>query len=712
MKQVFNLGGTIVVEEIDAPICDENAILVMNVYSAISVGTEKTTVSKKQDSSLIKRLLNKENVKKGYAMVREKGLKYTLQIVKKTSTPLLIPMGYSTAGKVIAVGKNVMNFTPGDLVACAGGGFATHAEIVEIPKNLACKIPKGVELKEATFATLGAIALQGIRRANVTLGETVVVTGLGILGQFTCQMLSAAGMRVIGIDLLDERLKIAKANGADLVLNPEKSDIEKEVAKFTADVGADAVIICAGTASTEPVHQGMRISRKKGRIVIVGAVGMELERSLMYQKELDFFISTSYGPGRYDSKYEKDGIDYPIGYVRWTENRNMKAFLELIASKKIDIRDLIQYEFSIDEAPKAYATIREKAPLGIVFKYDADTSKFKIIKRKTVLIEEKAPKDHLKIAIIGAGSFAKGKHIPNLLKLPNTSLEAIIDKFPVNARNSAKEYKARLSGTDYKEILEEDLDLVIITTQHDTHAEISKAFANKGVNILVEKPLALSIEDAEDVAKSVAKNKVSLVVGFNRRFSPLSKIAMKVLENRKAPIMMTFRVNSASMSKDHWINDPVKGGGAILGEGCHFYDYCNWIIGSEPVEFSANMISSKDEAIIDQNNVIGTMKYKDGSIATIIYSTMGNQEFPKERIEIFNDGIVIAIDDFTKIDVVGSEIKGKSLNSIEKGHFEMLEAYVKFLQGKGDNEDLPMIEDGVLATICAVKILEAAKNKM
>jgi len=710
MKQVFSLGGNIIVEEIDAPICDENAILVMNVYSAISIGTEKTTISKKVESSLIKRLLKKENLRKGFAMVREKGLGRTLQVVKKTSTPLLVPMGYSTAGRVISVGKNVTSFSIGDLVACAGGGYATHAEIVEVPKNLACKIPNNVSLKEAAFTTLGAIAMQGIRRANITLGETIVVTGLGMLGQLTCQMLSASGAKVIGLDLIDERLQIAKENGADLVLNPTKKDVEKGIMKFTDQRGADAVIVCAGTQSTEPVHQAMRVSRKKGRVIIVGAVGMELERGLMYQKELDFLISTSYGPGRYDSKYERDGIDYPLGYVRWTENRNMQSFLDLIASDKVNLTNLIQNEFAIEDAPKAYALVKEKSPLGVALSYSDDLSKTEKIKRKTILIPEKSAKDMLKVAVIGAGSFAKSKHIPNLTKIPKTSLEAIIDKMPANARNTARQYKARMSGTDYTELFDEDIDLAIITTQHDTHAEIAMGCAEHGFNILVEKPLALNIDDAEAVAKAVKENKVELIVGFNRRFAPLSQTAKKIFANRTTPILMTFRVNSSGMSKDHWINDPKKGGGAILGEGCHFYDYCNWFIGSEPVDISATMISSKEESILDHNNIVGTIKYKDGSLATIIYSTIGNPAFPKERIEIFNDGIALSINDFKELIVEGSDVKGVVLETIEKGHFEMLEAYIQFLLGKRDSEDLPLIDDSLLATICAIKILEAAKN--
>jgi len=711
MKQVFNLGGSIVVEDIDPPICDDNSVLVMNVFSVISVGTDRVTVSTKQETNLIKRLLKKANLKKGFAMVKEKGLVMTFGVVKKTSQLMLIPMGYSSSGRVISVGKNITNFAPGDLVACAGAGFATHGEIVSIPKNLICRIPEEVSLKEASFTTLGAIALQGIRRANLTLGETVVVTGLGLLGQLTCQMLTAAGMKVIGLDLLDERLDIAKENGATLTLNPTKADIESEIMTFTEGFGADAVIICVGTSSTEPVHQAMQVSRKKGRIVILGDVGMDLNRDLMYKKELDVLISTSYGPGRYDSNYELNGNDYPIGYVRWTENRNMQAFLDLLSNKKIDLTNLIEFEFEITKAKEAYSIVREKNPLGIVLSYKDDLKRFKTISRKTILIKTASPKELIKVAVIGAGSFAKGVHLPNLTKLQDVSLEAIVDRIPANARNTAKEFNAKISSTDFSTLTSDEIDLAVIASQHDTHAEFSINFANKGINVLVEKPLALSVKDTEKVAKAVKKKNIHLIVGFNRRFAPASQMAKKSLIDRTTPIIMTYRINSSKMSKGHWINDPKKGGGAIIGEGCHFYDYCNWLIGSEPVEFSASMISSNNDEIINQNNVVSTIKYKDGSVATVIYSAIGSPIYPKERIEIFNNGKVIVIDDYKEITIADKKVKKVKIKSASKGHFEMLKAYIQFLKGDRNSEDLPLIDEAVTATMCSFKILEAAKKK-
>jgi predicted dehydrogenase len=709
MKQVFNFGGNVIVEDIDPPICDDNSLLIQNLYSAISIGTEKTSVSKKKETSLIKRLLNKENLQKGFEMVKSKGLKQTLKIVKDTGEIYLVPMGYSSAGKVIKVGKNVTNFSKGDLVACAGGGFATHAEIISVPKNLVCKIPANVSLKDAAFATIGAIALQGVRRSEITLGETVVVIGVGLIGQITCQILSAAGNNVIAVDLLDSRLKIAEKYGADLILNSSKDDVEKEVANFTQGVGADAVIICAGSQSNELVDLAMRLSRRKGKVIIVGAVGMDLKRDLMYEKELDLLISTSYGPGRYDSKYEIDGQDYPIGYVRWTENRNMKTILNLLKKKQLNLDEIIEYEFPLKEAPEAYKTIKEKNPLGIVLKYKEVSLDEKGLTRKTEH-KMKETTDKLKVGLIGAGSFAHSYHLPNLKKIKDCEIEAIIDQNSIVARNSAKKFEVRISGTDYKELFDEKLDLMVISTRHDTHAEIAKAFASQGVNLLVEKPLALSIKDSEDIAKAVRKNKVQLAVGFNRRFAPLSQIAKKIVNKRKTPLIINYRINSSGMTKDHWINDPIKGGGAILGEAIHFFDYCNWIVDSDPKDYKAEMISSNSEGIIDSNNIISLIKYEDGSIANVIYTNIGTMEFQKERIEIIYENKVIVIEDFQEIKFFGLKEKDVKLKVIDKGHYQFLEAYVEFLLGKRDSTDIPLLDDGVKATVTTIKIIESAKN--
>lgn len=709
LKQVFSFGGSIIIEDIDAPLCDVNNILVRNGYSVISIGTEMTRVKKQQDATLIKRLLSKKYLKKGFNMVRNKGLSRTLRIVMDSTSPVLVPLGYSSAGIVIAVGKNITNFAVGDRVACAGGGYATHSEVVSIPKNLACKIPQKVSLRKAAFSTIGAIALQGIRRAELTLGECVLVIGVGLIGQITCQILSSMNIKVIAVDLSDRKLKIAKKNGADLCLRADQKNFDEKIMNFTHKNGVDAAIICASTSSNEPVNQAMRVCRKKGRVIVVGAVGMDLDRNLMYPKELDFKISTSYGPGRYDSKYEEDGIDYPIGYVRWTENRNMQTFLELIEKEQINLSDLIELEEKMENAQKVYSKIKEEDILGAVLKY-RDSIEEIDLQRKTIINPQRISKDKLKVAVIGAGAFAKRFHLPNIKKIKECHLEAVISSTPENARNTAKKFDARISGTDYQSILRDEIDLAIITTRHDTHAQIANDFAKQGINLLVEKPLALNLQDCYELLEIVEKNNVNLAVGFNRRFSPLSQIIKNVLKNRSSPIIMNYLINSASMTKDHWINDPIKGGGAILGEACHFYDYCNWLINSEPRSISAKMISSKNRGLIDTNNISSIIKYEDGSIATITYLTIGSTEYPKERIEIFNENKVVTINDFKSINFIGSKEKDVQLSSINKGHWELLKAYTEFLKGERDSEDLPLIYDGIKATKCAIQILEKAKN--
>jgi len=711
MKQIFNLNGNIVVEEVPAPTCNDNEVLVNNLYSVISVGTESMSLQGSGKGIMgiaSKAINNPELVHKAIEMAKKEGLSKTIKIIKGQGEEVLTPLGYSSSGIVLEVGKNITDIAVGDRVACAGAGYANHAEVVSVPRNLLCKIPDNVEFQEAAFTTLGAIAMQGIRRAQVQFGDIVVVIGLGLLGQIACQILKSAGAHVIGIDLMKERVELAKELSADICFLAGKDAVDK-VIKYTDGIGADSIIIYAATSSNEPVKQAMQMARKKGRVVVVGAVGMELDRSPFYEKELDFLISCSYGPGRYDPLYEEKGVDYPIGYVRWTENRNMQEFLKMLAEKKVNVKRLIDYVFSIEDAKKAYETLKEKKPIGVLFKYKEITKKE--ITRKITLKPYAIKKDKINVAVIGAGSFAKAYHLPNLRKIPYYNIRAIVTKAGNNAKNIAKKYDAEYCSTDYKEVLnDEDIDMVLIATRHDLHAPIIIDSANAGKHIFTEKPIALSYEDCMKVYSAIAKNKVNLTIGFNRRFSPLAQKAKKIVEKRKDPLMITYRVNSAGMKKDHWINDPVEGGGAIIGEGCHFFDFFNWIIGAEPKRIYAEMISNNNQSIINNNNVISTINYKDGSIASLIYTTIGNQSFPKERIEIFVDGEVICIDDFKELTIAGLEVKGEKLRNIEKGQFELIYEFGKFLKGESEGVDLPTVEDGVKATICSLKTIDALKS--
>ena len=710
MKEVLISSGKMVIEEVPAPTCGDNEVLVRNAYSMISVGTESASLhvgGKGAVGIASKAISNPELVHKAIEMVKKEGISKTIKVIKG-QTGKLTPLGYSSSGIVSEVGKNITDIAVGDRVACAGAGYANHAEIISVPRNLVCKIPDNVDFDEAAFTTLGAIAMQGIRRAQAQFGDNVVVIGLGLLGQIACQILKAAGAHVIGIDIMKERVELAKELGADICFVGGKDAVGK-VMKYTDGIGADSVIIYAATSSSEPVKQAMQMARKKGRVVVVGAVGMEIDRSPFYEKELDFLISCSYGPGRYDSLYEEKGMDYPIGYVRWTENRNMQEFLKMLSEKKVNVKRLIDYTFPIEEAAKAYETLTEKRPIGVLFGYRELTKKE--IVRRVQLKPSAIRKDKINVAVIGAGGFAQVYHLPNLKRIPYYNIKAIVTRTGSNAKKIAEEYGAEYCTTDYKEVLQdEDVNMIVIGTRHNLHAPIIIEAANAGKHIFVEKPIAMSYEDCKKVYDAVIENKVNLTMGFNRRFAPLAQKANRIVMKRKNPLMITYRINSAGMRKEHWINDPVEGGGAIIGEGCHFFDFCNWIVGHAPIQIYAEMVSSKSESIVDANNVISTIRYEDGSVASVIYTTIGNESFPKERIEIFVDGGVIAIDDFEELIVTGLDGKGEKLKRIEKGQFELINEYGKLLKGESRNIDLPSVEDGVKATVCSLKVLDALKT--
>lgn len=714
MKQVFNSGGDIIVEEIPAPTCGDNEVMAQNVFSVISAGTEGSSLKgggKGIIGLVSKAKNNPELVQKAINMAKGEGLGKTLKVVRGQAEGRLAPLGYSSSGVVLEVGRNITDISVGDRVACAGAGYANHAEIVAVPRNLVCKIPDGVDFDEAAFTTLGAIAMQGIRRAQIQLGDRVVVIGLGLLGQIACQILKASGAFVIGIDLVKERVDLAKELGADIYLVSGK-DTTSQVLKYTDGIGVDSVIIYAGTQSSEPARQAMQMVRKKGKVVVVGAVGMELQRSPFYEKELDFLISCSYGPGRYDPTYEKKGIDYPIGYVRWTENRNMQAFLDLLVQKKVNVKRLIGKAFPVEEASEAYKALKsEKRPIAVLFKYPVEIKTRAELARRVELKPLAKVSDKINVAVIGAGGFAQAYHLPNLKRIPFYNIRAIVTRTGTSARSAAEKYGAGYCSTDNEEVLnDKDIDMVLIATRHNLHALLICEAAKAGKHIFVEKPIALTYEQCKEVHEAISESGVNLTVGFNRRFSPLAQKMKRLVEKRKSPLLINLRVNSAGMKKEHWINDSEEGGGAIVGEGCHFFDFINWLIGAEPGRIYAEMISSGNPSIVDANNIVCTLRYEDGSAASIIYSTIGSESFPKERVEVFVDGGVVVIDDFKELIVSGLGERGQKLSRMEKGQFELLREYGRLLKRENTSKDLPTVLDGIRATVCSLKALDALKT--
>ncbi|MFB0522436.1 MAG: bi-domain-containing oxidoreductase, partial [Candidatus Bathyarchaeia archaeon] len=589
MKQVLVGKGTIVVEDVSPPVCGNNEVLVANAYSAISIGTELSAIRNRKGSPLAEVLKSSASMKKALGYVKKKGIKEAVSRASKLQETM-IALGYSSAGIAVAVGKGITDIDVGDRVACAGGGRANHAEVVAVPRNLVAVIPDAVSSEEAAFTTLGAIAMHGIRRAEREFGETVAILGVGLLGQLAVQIAKAAGHKVIAIDRISERVDLANRMGADLGLVAGKDDVEKEVLYYTDGVGADAVIIYAATPSSEPANQAMRIARNKGRIVVVGDVGMKLERQVFYEKELDFLISRSYGPGRYDPQYEEEGIDYPVGYVRWTENRNMCAFLDMLNDKKIDMKPLIEAIFPVEDAAKVYELIGAgKRPLGVLLKYDPSKYSAKVGKefsiKRAVEIAPRVVEGKIDVALIGAGSFAKGVLLPILSGIPEYNLRAIATTSAINAKHTASKFKAEYCTTDYREVLEDEtVDLVVITTPHNLHYPMIMDAAEAGKAIYVEKPMCLTEEELDKIVKVISEKKVPLVVGFNRRYSPLALKAKELLKQKHRPCLINYRVNAGFVPKTSWVQDPEVGGGRIIGECCHFFDLFNYFIESQVEE--------------------------------------------------------------------------------------------------------------------------------
>lgn len=676
MKQVLIKAGAAVVEEVPAPQVDRKNILVRVTHSCISVGTEMAGVRMSGLPLYQRALKQPENVKRVIEMMRDQGVKRTMdRVTGKLSAGSAT--GYSAAGVVIELGEDVEGFSVGERVACAGAGIANHAEVIDVPVNLAVKIPEGLEAGIASTVTLGSIAMQGVRRAEPTLGETFVVVGLGILGQITAQMLSANGCRVIGIDLDPRRIQLALDNDMDIGINPAMENYVERVLKFTGGLGADAVIVTAATESNQVISEAMQACRKKGRVVLVGDVGLDLNRADFYKKELDFLISTSYGPGRYDPLYEEGGQDYPIAYVRWTENRNMQTYIDLLAAGKVRLGNLYHPPYPIDKAGEAYDALKGSGdkPLLVLLEYP-EREGLRITRVPLRTVEAKPSK--IRVALAGASSFAQGMHLPNMVKFRDRfALQAVMSRTGANARAVATQYEAAYCTTEFDDIIKDDeVDLVMVTTRHDLHGSMVLKALLAGKHVFVEKPLALHEEEIEEIDRFYAEhpNGPLLMIGFNRRFSPAMQAVRSILANRTTPIIANYRMNAGYIPLDHWVHGP-EGGGRNIGEACHIYDLFNSLTGTPHVEaVNAYSITPSSKQWARNDNFVATLKYADGSVCTLTYTALGDKSYPKERMEIFSDGKVLVMDDYKSVTVHGGKHKGWSSAVMQKGQLEELDA--------------------------------------
>ncbi len=707
MKQLTQQlkSGKMEILEVPFPTLTKGYIIVRNYYSVISSGTESKTVTDARKNYLQKAKSRQSEVKQVINSIKTTGLIPTYKIVmNKLEAPS--PLGYSCAGEVIAVGEGVENFKVGDLVACGGDG-AFHAEVITVPVNLAVKVPKEVDLKQAAFTTIASIAIQGIRQSELQMGENCVIIGMGIIGQITYKILEASGINSIGIDISQKQVDQSINAGIKNVYNRNQEGINDLIMNFTQGYGADSVIITAATSSLDPVEFAGLIARKKAKVIIVGAVPTGFSRASYYKKELDLRMSSSYGPGRYDSSYEEKGIDYPIGYVRWTENRNMQSFINLLSTNRLDISSLISHSFSLFDAPKAYDMILERSEpfAGIVIKYDANYE----VLREVCLRETKYKIGETNIGFIGAGNFAQGTLLPNLRNFKCNFL-AIATAQGNNSVYIAKKYgfnNCYERGSDV--IQDRRVNTVFIVTRHNLHAKfVSEAIEAGKENIFVEKPLAMNYDELAKIKElyEAREEKPRIMIGFNRRFSPyIQKIKRIFKDNQQKAILI--RVNAGQLPSDHWVNDPDIGGGRIIGEACHFIDLAMFLAGSRIA--SVNAESLNDPSSLN-NTVVMNLSFQNGSIANISYFSNGSKKLPKEYIEVFCGGTVAKIEDFNKIEIYSDSIRKIKYKKQDKGHREELK---QFIDSINSGNPAPIaFEDCYLSTYVTLKAIESMKSKI
>jgi predicted dehydrogenase/threonine dehydrogenase-like Zn-dependent dehydrogenase len=694
---------SLTIEELPVPACKSGGILVKTIYSAVSVGTEVMKL-KNADLSYLQMAKKKpEQVKDVLNTLSQLGPVATYRkVMNKLDS--LSPLGYSLVGEVIEVGRGVDELKIGDIVACGGAGYANHSEINFVPKNLCAKVPDGTNLKEASFATIGSIAMQGFRQTQSQIGENVAVIGLGLLGQILIQIIQANGCRAFGFDISAGKCDLALKNGAFFAEVASKTNFEEEVNSLTDGIGCDSVIITTGTSSNDPIVLAGKIAKDKGRIVDIGITKMDLPWDLYYHKELDFRFSRSYGPGRYDPNFEEKGIDYPVGYVRWTEQRNMMSILQLIKDGKLNLSKLITHEFDFNESEKVFIEIKEGKEdyLGVVLKYGSEVDRTK----KTLNRDFKAGTNmsRVRLGMIGAGNYASTMLLPFLKD--KVDLVGIATATGINAHDKAKKFGFNYATTDYKEMLEDqNINSVMIATRHNQHAPMVSEALKKGKNVYVEKPLAISLDELKGIAQSFKEGNNILMVGYNRRFSPSIQYLKKQLK-ANIPYSIYYQVNAGFIPMDKWYQSPDQGG-RLIGEACHFIDTLQYLLDADPVEVFAN--TTPVPGMPEQDNTFITIKFSNGSSCVLAYLADGDKNYSKEKILITGYRSNLEFDNFKSVTVFKD---GKSSNkkflTIDKGQQNEMDVFIDAVK-KGT---MPVSFDSLLLnTYTTILAVESTKTK-
>ena len=682
MKQLLQniKNGKTIVEDVPAPTPREGMALVKVSASLVSAGTERMVVEFAEKSYIGKARSRPDLVKQTLDKAKREGITPTVQAVfNRLDQPMAL--GYSTAGTIIALGKNMQGFKVGQRVACAGGGYATHAEYNVVPRNLLTPLPKNVDFESAAFTTLGAIALHGFRLAEPQLGENVAVIGLGLLGLLTIQLASAAGCNVLGIDLDPKRIKLASSLGLEAV---SRAQAESASQAFTANRGFDSVIICADTLSNDPVELAGIIARDRAKVVATGAVGLSIPRKIYYEKEIAFINSRSYGPGRYDSNYEENGVDYPIGYIRWTEGRNFQAVVDLLSSRKLKVESLITHRFPIEDGAQAYEVItgkKKEAFLGVLLTYSEKEEEGKKI---TFNVKRSTFESKVKLGVLGAGLYANATLLPIIKNNKDFELVGIASSGGLHAQHSGKKFGFQYATSSEDEIINDpNINTVAILTRHDSHADLVVKALKAGKNVFVEKPLAINSNQLSVISKQLLKaDGCLLLTGFNRRFSPLAQNLKSSIVNRQSSLYAHYRINAGYLPLNHWTQDPNLGGGRIIGEACHFIDLISFLVGASPVSVSAHALP--DGGKYREDNVSMTFTFPDGSIGIVDYLANGDKSHPKERLEVFCEGKIAILDDFVSLQMIHDGKKKEERISQNKGWRNEMQAFARAIREGGE----------------------------
>jgi predicted dehydrogenase/threonine dehydrogenase-like Zn-dependent dehydrogenase len=684
MKQLLQhiKNGKTIIEDVPVPTPREGQALVKVSASLVSAGTERMVVEFAEKSYLGKARSRPDLVKQTLDKAKREGVMPTVQAVfNRLDQPMAL--GYSTAGTIVALGKNMQGFKVGQRVACAGGGYAVHAEYNVVPRNLLTPLPKNVDFESAAFTTLGAIALHGFRLAEPQLGENVAIIGLGLLGLLTIQMAAAAGCNVLGVDLDPKRVKLASSLGLEAVT---RQNAESASSAFTTNRGFDSIIICADTSSNDPIELAGVIARDRAKVVATGAVGLGIPRKVYYEKEISFINSRSYGPGRYDANYEENGIDYPLGYVRWTEGRNFQSVVELLSSGKLKVEGLISHRFSIEDGVQAYEVItgKKKEPfLGVLLTYgEKEEVKSKKVEFPSIVHGQSSI---VKLGVLGAGLYANATLLPVIKNNKDFELVGIASSGGLHAQHSGKKFGFQYATSSEDEIINDPkINTVAILTRHDSHADLVIKALKAGKNVFVEKPLAINSNQLSVISKQLLKtDNCLLLTGFNRRFSPLAQQLKSSIVNRQSSIYAHYRINAGYIPLNHWTQDPAIGGGRIIGEACHFIDLITFLVGASPVSVSG--VALPNQGKYQDDNVSMTFTFPDGSIGVVDYLANGDKSIPKERLEVFCEGMIAVLDDYVSLVTVKDGKKKEERGAQDKGWRAEMAAFATAVKNEGES---------------------------